>query len=59
MKHGSKKLGMQGRMAKALLEAIPFDVTTLRVHAGVAEFRLRWDVVSERTSEHAADVDLE
>jgi hypothetical protein len=38
MKHGSKKLCMQGGMAKTLLKAIPFDVTTLGVHASVAEF---------------------
>jgi hypothetical protein len=59
MQHGSKKLRMQGRMAKALLKAIALDVTTLGVHAGIADFRLSWDVVPERTSEHAGDVDLE
>jgi hypothetical protein len=46
-------------MAEALLKAMPFDVATLRVHTGIAEFRLRWDVVPERTSEHAGDVDFE
>jgi hypothetical protein len=59
MQHGSKKLRMQGGMSKSLLEAISLDVTSLRVHTGIAEFRFRWDVVSERTSEHASDVDLE
>jgi hypothetical protein len=50
---------MQGGMAKSLLEAISLDVTSLGVHTGIAEFRFRWDVVSERTSEHARDIDLE
>jgi len=59
MQHGSKKLRMQGRMAKALLEAISLDVTSLRVYAGIAKFRFRWDIVPERTREHADDVDLE
>jgi len=59
MQHGSKKLCMQGGMAKSLLEAISLDVTSLRVHTGIAKFSFRRDVVSERTSEHAVDVDLE
>jgi hypothetical protein len=59
MQQGSKKLRMQGGMAKSLLEAISLDVSPLRVHTGIPKFRFRWDVVSEWTSEHAVDVDLE
>jgi len=50
---------MQGRMAKALLEAMSLDVTSFRVYAGIADFRFSWDVVPEPTREDAGDVDLE
>jgi len=46
-------------MAKALLEAIPLDVTALGVYLGIVKLSFRWDVVPERTSEHTRDIDLE
>jgi hypothetical protein len=59
MQHGSEKFSMQRGMAKTLPEAISLNVTVRGVDLSIAKLNLRGDVIPERTSEDAVDVDFE